>query len=886
VLALSTCYSFAQIRQDNRDTIPAAAPRLPVTSSSGADTSIILKFDTIRLSPDALEQELNYEAKDSMLFDIVAKQIHLYFQAKVVYGEVTIEADYIRIDWGKNIITAEGKKDTLGNWIGRPKFAEKAQNFSASKLDYNFQTFKGIIYEAQTTQEGMNVVGEKGKFIGAGKDTTRSNIIYNSNAIYSTCGLEHPHFGIKSKKQKIIADKMAIVGPSNLVVADIPTPLWLPFGFFPLKTGNRKGLIFPQEYEFSEAYGFGLEGVGWYFPLNDRIDLSLTTDIYMKGSVRVHAGSNYKKRYKYNGTANLSFAWLRTEILGEPKFEPSMSIRWSHSQDGKAHPYKNFGGSINIQTGNYQRRNQTDAQSVLQTSLSSNMSYRQRFDGPFDLSASFNHSQNTTTGDVTISFPNLNFQTQTLYPFKRKLSVGGQKWYEQIQFRYASEARNQFNAKDTTLFSQQTLKDAKFGIRHNVNAGTSFNLLRYFTVSPSANYREVWYFKTLDKKFDPTPVIEYDTIQNPSIGEPPLLIPDTVKYGQIIDQEQWRFKPLRQYDMGVSMSTRIFGTLQFKRGPIRGLRHVITPSFGFNFSPDYTNPDWGYFKSVRKDLRTDEELIYNIYENNRLGGFDMPSYSKRQMAMTYGFNNQFDAKIRTKKDTVDRKLPLFRSISVSGSYNFAADSMHWSPVFVSGNTSFLNGISNFRFSAMFDPYDMDPKTGIRINKLYKESKGFPIRLDNYNFGFNTNMTIGRIRDLIKGVNTDVRVATENPTIKQEELLDLFENFGIDHNFNVQRRYDATKGKDTLLVTTHTLSTSGNIKLSPFWSIRVGNFGYDIQAKRITYPDFGFERDLHCWHMGFYWQPFYGTYSFYLKVKPGQLEFINIPYRKNIQDIRR
>ncbi len=333
------------------------------------------------------------------------------------------------------------------------------------------------------------------------------------------------------------------------------------------------------------------------------------------------------------------------------------------------------------------------------------------------------------------------------------------------------------------------------------------------------------------------------------------------------------------------MSTRIFGTLQFKRGPIKGIRHVITPSFGFNFSPDYINPDWGYFKTVRKDLRTDEELIYNIYENNRLGGFDLPYYQGKQMAMTYGFNNIFEAKVWSKKDSIDKKIPLFRSISVSGSYNFAADSMNWSPVFVSGNTSFLNNISNFRFSATFDPYDINPKTGARTTKLYLKSKGKPLRLDNYNFGFNTNMTVGRIRDLIRGVNTDIRVANEDRKQTQEDFFDLFENFGIDHNFNVQMRYDIAKGKDTLMVTTNSLSSSGNIRISPFWSVRVGNFGYDFQAKRITYPDFGFERDLHCWHMGFHWQPFYGTYSFYLKVKPGQLEFINIPYRKNIQDVR-
>lgn len=868
----------------SRNATPDTLPALNFERSSGPQ----INWDSVKISPDGLDDQVDYSAVDSMYFDIKNKQIHLYGQAEVKFQTMTIKADYILIDWKENIITAEGKKNAKGEWVGKPTFNQGDQNFTASRMKYNFKTYKGIVFDGQSTQEGMNVVGEKGKFIGTGKDTTKQTVIYNRNAIFSTCDLEHPHFGIRSSKQKIVQNKVAVVGPSNLVIGDVPTPIWLPFAFFPLKLGQRTGLIFPQGYEYSDNWGFGLERVGWYFPMGDHWDLTLTGDIYLKGTFRIHGASNYKKRYKYNGNAAISLAYLRTEVKGVPQYRPSFSVRWSHNQDAKAHPYRSLGGSINFQTSDFQRQNQTDAQSRLQSSISSNMNFRQRFDKPFDFSASFSHSQNTNTRDVTISFPTLNFQTQNLFPFKRKIKTGGERWYERIQMRYTSEARNQFTAKDSTIFTRKTLDDAKYGIRHNLNTATSFNLLKYFTVSPSANYKEVWYFETVEKRFDPTPVIEYDTIPSPGGDEPPQIIADTIKYGQVIDMEKFGFKPFRSYNAGISMSTKIFGTLLFKRGKLRGLRHVITPTVGFNYTPDFTNPDWGYFKSVRTDLRTDEQIQYNIFENNRLSGFDLPSTGGRQMSLSYGFGNLFEAKVFSKRDSTLKNVKLFNSISVGGNYNFAADSLKWSTVSISGNTNLFNGISSLRVGVVLDPYDFDRKTGRRLDQFWFDATKKPLRFVSWNMNLSTNITVARLRDLIKGVNTDQRVANEPQRAEgsqpeQEDFLSLFENFRIAHNITMQQQYNSKSGRDTIVISTNSIYSSGDIKLSPNWSISIGNFGYDFQSKRITYPDFSFNRDLHCWIMGLSWQPTFKTYSFYIRVKPGRLDFINIPYRKGIQD---
>ncbi len=854
-------------------------------------------LDSITLSPDALDDQIDYTAADSMYFDIKNKQIHLYGQAEVKFQTMTIQANYILIDWKGNTMSAEGKRLANGEWLGKPHFTEGDQDFTTSSMRYNYKTYKGIIYDSQTKQEGMNILGQKGKFFGTGNDTTKHNIIYNKNADFTTCDLDHPHFSIRSNKQKIVQDKVAVVGPCNLIIGDIPTPLWLPFGFFPLKLGVRTGLIFPQNYEYSEAWGFGLERVGYYLPINDNMDLQLTGDIYLKGTFRLHALSNYKKRYKYSGRANLDFAYQRTEDAeGGISHEPSGSLQWSHTQDAKAHPYRNLGGSINIQTGNYQKSNRTDAAARLNSSLSSNMSFRQRFDKPFDLSASFSHSQNTNTRNVTISFPTVNFQTQNLYPFKRKVKTGGEKWFERIQMRYTSEARNQFTAKDSTLFKQSTLDSAKFGLRHNVTTSTSFNFLKFFNISPSASYKEVWYFKTQNKTFDPNLTIQMDTTWNDDSTDF-IVTNDTTKFGNIVTDEMWRFKPLRQFNAGASMSTKVFGTILFKKGKLRGLRHVMTPTVGFNYTPDFTDPDWGYFKTVKKDLRNDELLRYSIYENNRISGFEQPSTGGKQMALNYGFSNLFEAKVFSKRDSTLKNVKLFNSISVNGSYNLAADSLQWSVVSIGGNTNFFNSLTSFRFGVVLDPYDFNRSTGGRVNQLNLNTNGKLLHLTSWNMSLNTNITVERLRDLIKGEDTDKKPISQSsrpeddtePSLDNvqgpEDFLSLFENFSIRHDFTVGQRYYSKAGKDSIAITTHTISSRGSIKLTPNWNIYVGNFGYDFQSKKITYPDFSFARDLHCWEMGVSWQPQFGSYSFFIRVKPGKLDFINIPYRKGLQDSR-
>ncbi len=859
-----------------RDTLPPAADTLGAFLDS-----LFLQPDDVLFSKDSLDAPVEYDARDSMLLDIKEQKIHLYGQAIVKYTTITLKADYIVFDWKTSIVTAEGLPDSTGRLAGFPEFTEGEQSFNAKRLRYNFQTRKGMVYDVTTQQNDIIIHGERSKFVsGVKADSTSEaeDIIYSKNGLFTTCTAEHPHFGIRTNKMKIIPEKSVVVGPSHLEIAGVPTPLWLPFGFFPIPSGKQTGLLFPNDYEYSDQWGFGLRDVGWYFPVSEHLNLQVRGDIYLKGTWGLNVAADYRKRYKYTGNLRLNYDSRRSEDNeGRINRVNSFGINWSHNQDRAAHPNRTFGGSVNIQTNNNQQRRLNDAQSVLQTQLQSNLAYNQNFPGkPFSLSASFNHSQNALTREMTISFPNIQFLTQALYPFKRKERIGKERWYETVILRYTGEASNRFVTTDTTLFTQQTLQNARFGVRHNADAGTSFKLLKYFNLNPGVRYGETWYLNTIRRDFIPDLVI--DTIFDQGVERY-----DTIRLGRIEQSRESGFSPFRTFTASLSLTTQIFGTLRFKSGYLRGLRHVIKPNISLNYAPNYLNPRLGYFPSVQDSIDAERMRMYSIFEEGIYGG---PPQSDRQMGVSWSLNNIFEAKFRGKKDTVDRKVKLFDNLVVGGFYNFAADSLKWSPINASGTARFFQGMTTFGMAASFDPYITGDR-GQRINTTVWEARRSPLRFVSADMRFNTSMTIGRIRDMIRGkpqqVIEDLR-APRPPSsdVKEEDFISLFENFGINHNIAFDLRPNA-EGKTEFKVSTNSLNVQGNIKLTPNWGINVGNFGYDFQRKGLSFPSFGFTRDLHCWNMAFNWQPTRGTYSFFIAVKPGTLEFLNIPYQRNNAD---
>ncbi len=878
------------IPRNYKDSIAASRSVMP-SSSSPLPTGV-------KYADDALDEPLDYSARDSQRFEAKNQVVHLYGAAEVKYQDLILKADYIVFNLKDNIAIAEGMPDSTGRIAGKPDFNDGTQEFKANKLKYNFKTQKGIIYDAKSKQNDLYVLGSKTKYIGEKEQKEKKNdVVYTSGSVLTTCNHPEPHFGIRANKIKIVPNDIAVVGPSNIEIAGIGTPLYLPFGFFPISDKKHSGLV-RGEWQFSDQLGFGLTRWGWYFPMGETRDLTVRADLYLRGSFHVYADMNYKKRYKYNGSLTLDFGNNRVDEIGGYGIvnNQSMGIRWSHNQDARAHPTRKFSGNVNIQTNLNQARNNNDANSRLQNSLSSNITYSQSFvDKPYSLTASFNHSQNTRTRAVTVNFPNVRFNVRTLYPFRKPKGKGGkEKWYEQISLKYDAEMKNRFVTTDTTLFSKQTLEDAQFGIRQKISSGTSFKIFKYFSLNPSVNATEVWYGQYLEKEFDPT--LDIDTMliyTDPLDSTLTKLEFDTTGYGSVNDLVRFGFKPLHLFNSSISINTQVFGTALFKKGWLRGLRHQMTPSVSLNYTPNYTADFFNYFRNVRTDTRDefDRQDQYSVFDN---GVFDRPSSNGKVMGLTYSIGNRFEAKYYSKKDSTEKKFIFFNSINVNGGYNFAKDTLKFSDVNITGNTTIIKSVSNFRFRARLSPYALNDAGTGPVNKYWWDENKKPLRFVDLNFSLSTGMTVRKLRDLISGKNEKRSAggAKKDKTSKgrpnasgrsdrsaaPESFLDWFDNFRISHEFRANvRRVD---GRDTFIVTTNSIRTGGTIRLTKNWNLNIGNLSYDFKSKEFVYPALGFSRDLHCWDLSVQWYPRNNIYSFSLKVKPGSLGFLQVPWGRN------
>ncbi|MEZ5058157.1 MAG: putative LPS assembly protein LptD [Saprospiraceae bacterium] len=627
-----------------------------------------LRQDSLTISPssfdvsdDALDDEVNYDAKDSMIYDIKNKKVHLYGDAIVDYTSIHLEAGYIVFDWEANTVTAEEFPDSTGLPAGTPSFSDGGENFDAKKIRYNFKSRKGIIYEAVTQQNDLYVRSEVGKFVSAqpGPDSTETDdVIYSKNAIFTSCDAEVPHYGIRSNKQKVVPNKTVVVGPSNLEIGGVPTPLVLPFGFFPITSRARAGLVFPSDYQWDPNFGFGLSDVGFFTPLGQYANLKVTGEVYFKNRWGLNLNSSYKKKYKFNGSATLNYASFAEEV-GDGALEErkAFSFRWNHQQDPNAHPTMNFSGNVDISTNNFNRALRNDANNVLNNTLNSNLNYSYRpKDKPFNFTAGFDHSQNNLSRQITFNFPNLNFQTQRIYPFKQKGKGSKEDWYEKLGFTYRANAKNRYTDTDTTLFQGNWINRMQYGAQHDVNADITLNVLKYFRVSPRVSYGETYYFQQLERTFDPTTLIDsVNVVYNEDSSEYQIIYDTT--YGQIINDTLDLFKPYRRFDAGVTVNFDLFGTMLFKKGWLRGLRHYAKPSISLNYAPNYRDPGLGYIDSVDTDNRAEfnERIEYNRF----LGGvYSTPSIRDKQATIGFGINNIFQAKYFSKKDSTIKYFNL------------------------------------------------------------------------------------------------------------------------------------------------------------------------------------------------------------------------------------
>lgn len=847
----------------------------------------------IKYSQDPIESEIDYFAEDSMIFNVVDNTIYLYGNASVKYESFELKAAQIIFDQKNNLVTAEGMLDSLGRLYGIPEFKDEEQEFKAKKIKYNFKTEKGLITEVTTQQNDLYIHSGILKYQKAHSEHGHNHaddVICSRNSIFTTCNHPEPHFGIRSKKQKIIADKMIVVGPSNLEIAGISTPLWIPFGFFPMTKGKRSGLIIPKDYENSPTLGFGLRNLGYYWALNDKIDFQATADIYTRGTWRVSTKMRYNVKYRFNGAFEVQYGWnYRQEIAGEigRGIDKTLLVRWTYNQDRAANPNYTFKSNVNFQINNAQSVNNNDYANVYQNSISSRIDFGKAFaNNTMRLDASVNHNQVKSTRQFKVDLPNIRFRVNRFSPFKRKIQNGPEKWYEKIGATYSVDAITRIDTKDTLLFTNEVFDDIKYGIRQKADVNASFRVFKHFNFSPNVTYTENWFFESLRKEYNTTESFTTDSIIDPENQD--FLGFDTIytSTSKIDTTFVNGFQPLRTLNAGASLNTEIFSTLLFKKGRLEGIRYTMKPNIGFSYTPDYTQSGWGYSDTYDQN---GVERNYNRFEGNVFSA--NPSSSGMQMNLTYGVTNVLEGKWKTRKDSTKKTkiIKLFDNLSFNGSYNFAADSLNFSPI--SGRTTLrlFKRISTITLSAAFSPYVLNDEGRLINTTRWSEEKRL-LRFDFLNTNTRSSISWKQIQEWLgldkkptnqeKDRNSsrdqgDPRGGDfQSNNTNTNHGTSFFSDINIDHNLNLRTDKDGTK------ITTNTLKLRGTINLSKKWHFVLSNIGYDFRNKSLVYPVMSVVRDLHCWEMAFAWQPQRGTYSFSLYVKPGSLDFINVPWQKN------
>ncbi len=796
--------------------------------------------DSIRVSLDkqksALEAKVEYSCRDSIRFDVKRQVVEMYGSAVVDYESIHLEAGYIRIDFSKSLIMAYGLKDSTGKVVGIPNFRDGDQEFESDTIAYNYKTKKGIIQHIYSEQGGGFLHGDRVKKMP-------DNTILVRNGSFTTCSLHDPHFQIRFGKAKVIPDDKIITGPVYLEIEDIPTPLALPFGFFPNKRGRASGILIPT-YGESANRGFFLENGGYYFGISDSMDLALRGDIYSRGSWAIKTTSNYKRRYKYEGVLNVNFA---RNIFGErntPDYRKfsDFFIKWQHSQDPKARPKSRFSANVQAGTSNYNTYNPSSAQEYLSANYSSSISFSTAIGRLFNFTANLNQSQNRQTHAFSMTLPELSLSTTRLYPFRRKEGPRKSlKALDNITISYVMNSRNSLNTIDSLLFDDFDWQRFDNGIKHAIPVSMPIKLLKVVTMNNTFTYNERWYFKTIERRWN-----NVDS----------ALITDTIS----------GFAAARDFSFASSFSTRMFTFISFKRGPINAFRHVLTPAVTFTFRPDFGNASWGYYKYYMLPGSL-EPVQYSVFEGALYGG---PPNGKASMA-TFSLGNNLEMKVRSKKDTLSgmRKVVLIDNLTMAASYNAAADSLRWSMFTLSGRTRLFKNL-DVRYAALFDPYITDT-AGRRLNRTEWSENHRLLRQNTGQWGASLNYMVNQAT--FSGKSNDTTSAKGSG---------ISWSFQFAYTLQFLQDFQVNASEPEKLI--QTLSFSGDIRLTPNWKLNFMS-GYDFVNHDFSYTSVNIHRDLHCWEIVFNWIP-YGprkSYNMTIRVKSTILQDLKIEKKTDWRD---
>lgn len=864
-------------QQNSNDSLYVALPDSIVTAKVDSN-----KTDTLLLSKDAVKSKVIYSAKDSIRFDIANKKVYLFGNAEVKYEEITLKSAYIEIDWTDNTVYAEGKTDSLGIITGKPQFSEGTESFTALTLKYNFNTKKGKIKQIIAHEEESYIHGKEVKKLS-------NDDLYIKNGKYTTCDQEHPHYEIHADKLKIVKDDKIVTGPAYLAVADVPTPLALPFGFFPNKKGQTSGILIPS-YGYSASQGYYLGKGGYYFGINDYFDDAVTADLYTKGSWQVNNLLSYKKRYRYSGLLNFSNTVMQFGEREDVDFEKKTAfiLQWKHSQDTKAKPNSKFAADVKFGTSNYYTNNLQNTTEYLNNNYTSNISYSRNFQW-FNITTNARHNQNTQTHAIDITLPEFNLtSTKDIYPFKWQKTTSLNKLIANVQgvkFQYSINAKNQISTVDSLLFNDSLsyrlgnmfnyYSDSKSGINPQILSDNSLskmkngiqinprivlptiNLLKYFKLNSGFSYTGRTYFMKLDRY-----------IENNA------LVTDTL-YGA---------NYVHNYGFTSSLSTTIYGTKLFKNEVIKGMRHTINPLISFNLNPSFgtDNKSVNYYGTY---IDTDSiEQTFSRYENFLYGNAPQAKSGK----IGFSLGNKLEIKVRTKNDSIPTYVnyPIFENISLSTAYDLAKDSLNLDPITLSARTSLFKSKFQIAYTASWDPYIMDTN-GVRYNRFeWNENKRlarFTNSTSTFSVGLNLKPPVSKnteSKTSNKGVEQELNDINQNPDAYVDFAIPW--KLAVNYNYKLGLIRQANGDMDTN--TTHSVTFNGEVSLTPKWKVTFTT-GYDIKNKQPTPTNITLYRDLHCWEMSFYVVPFgtYKSYEFRINVKAQVLQDLKLNRKRGWYD---
>ena len=846
----------------------------------------------------AIDARIEYTSADSMV--IMGNGIaHIYGDGDLRYKSMELTAEYIRVDMDSSTLYAQGILDTIDNeWIGKPVFSEGEESYETDEIIYNLKTQKGFIVNAITEQGDGYVVAGKTKKVD-------DDVLMMAAGKYTTCDQhDHPHFYIHMTKAKVKPGEYIATGPAYLVVGDVPLPLAIPFGFFPFTSKYSSGLIMPN---IGDDYSRGLylSGLGYYFAINDYMDLELTGDIYTRGTWAVRARSRYLKRYKFSGSLGIDYRW---DVTGEKdmpdyKVAKNLSIQWSHTQDAKANPYSNFSASVNFKTSGYNRSNINsyyDVQANSENTTSSSISYTQRFpESPWSIGLNVGITQRAKDSTIYVNAPSLTVNMSRIYPFKRKQRVGKEKWYEKISLQYNGSFTNSITCKEDYFFKSNFVKDWDNRLKHNISSSASFTAFKYLSITPSISFTDRMFFSRVDQSWNE----ERNEVQKDTITG---------------------FYNVYDFNASISMSTKLYGYyIPFRKwfgDKVDRFRHVMTPSISFNYHPDFGQDFWakrygGFYGSYDKMVTTRDAAgnIVPKLDENGLPIYEVVNYSRfkeapgRGAAATLNFSlgNNLEMKLRNDKDTTGKEpykvYSIIDNFSISGGYNFIADSMNWQNFSVNLRIKIPKVNYTINLSGQFDPYMYTTTASgnhVRCNELYWNHGRFPHFLGtstSFSYTFNNEVVKRWFNKSDKDNNKkNEEQENENSTTEdndeirkrknEEKKKDEVTNDGylfakipwsLSVSYNLRYGPNSSKWDEKRnyykMEFRHNLSFSASIGLGSGWKAST-SLSYDVNAKKLSYTSINVSRDLHCWSMSASFVPFgiYKSYTFHIGVNAGML----------------